>query len=80
MERSKGWKIGGIFVLLGFLYLSQTSFKDLIPVISLDTYIQGFVMPTEIGPVPLLLIAWILFVVGILFIILATFDIPPFNY
>jgi hypothetical protein len=80
MERSLGFKIGAVLSIIGFLYLTQTGLKGFLPIPVVDEYIEGFTMPTIIGPVNLVIIAWIIFISGIACILLAIFDLPPFNY
>jgi len=80
MRRDWGFKLGAILFVISFLYLSQTSFKTLIPAIALETYIDGFEMPSIIGGLDLVLIFWVTMILGIVFFVLAALDLPPFNY
>lgn len=80
MHRSLGFKLGGILFVIGFLFLTQTGLKGLLPTLSLDTYFPNLSIPSELFGINLVIIMWIVMIVGIIFFFIAVFDLPPFNY
>lgn len=69
-------KWGLILVLITIAFLTQTTFKDLVP--SIDDY-TDLEIPVVIFDINLVIIAWIIFAIGLVLFILGVLDLPPFN-
>ena len=79
-SRMLGFKLGIIFVIISFLYLTQTGLKYVLPIPVIDDFIDGFAMPVEVFGINFVIIAWIFLVLGIIILVIAALDLPPFNY
>jgi hypothetical protein len=79
-SRKFGIIVGILMFIISFFYLTQTGLKGVLHIPVIDEYIEGFTMPTMISGISLVVIAWITMVLGIVFLVIAIMDLPPFNF